>query len=114
MRRLSRILVIFLLLVLVGVVLALKALIPAHPRDKYGLTIKGGGTPPSRCEFVLIDLCHVLHIRTEFDEEIDEAKKEARELMEQSEERARLCEQEQEKVRKSIEEQSSAWLRTKN
>jgi predicted ribosome quality control (RQC) complex YloA/Tae2 family protein len=73
------------------------------PREKYGLTLNGGGTPPSRFEWVLIDLCHRLHIRTKFDEELDEAIQEVKELKEQSEERVRRVEREQEEMQRLIE-----------
>ena len=97
----TRILVVFLLFV--GIILAPSLPTAVRPREKYGLTLKGGGTPPSRFEWAVIRVCHRLHIRTKFDEELDEAVQEAKDMVEQSEERVRQAEQEQEQLRKWID-----------
>jgi len=99
--------VIFFLFVGISLVIS-KILTTAQRRERYGLLIKGGGRPPSYLEEILIDICHVLHIRTGWDEEIDEAMREAEELMEQSIELQKFYAQEQEKIRKSLDAKKRA------
>jgi len=103
MKTRTRLLVVFLLFVGIIIAPSLPTAVRGRPREKYGLTLKGGGVPSSRFEWAIIRLCHRLHIRTKFDEEFDEALQEANDMVEEAKESVRQAEQKQEQYRKWIE-----------